>query len=72
MLTASLDLERSRLRRSTGIVTEHESKALASGGSNNPGERGASQIVPREESRSGGGVTGVNTLRMRNGGGSIS
>ena len=64
-LTASEDGERSGLRRSTGVVTEQQSKACTSGDGNNPGTRGTSDIVPRIESGGGRVVTRVNALHTR-------
>jgi hypothetical protein len=63
VLTTRLNRERSGLRSRSAVVAEQEAKTLASGNCNNPGERGASQAVPGEESRGRWGVTRVNTLQ---------
>jgi len=61
-LTARLDLERSGLRSSTSVITEQEAKICARGNIDNPGERGAGQIIPGEESGAGRVITGMDTL----------
>ena len=71
VLTASNDRERSGLRSSTGTVTKHKHKTLAGGNGDEPGERGASQTLPGEESRRRWAVTGDNTLHRVDAGGSI-
>ena len=63
-LTARLDRERSGLRSRTGVVTEQEYNALASGNVNGPGVGCASQVIPRLESGARRVVTRLNALHM--------
>ena len=63
-LTARLDRERSGLRSRTGVVTEQEYNALASGNVNGPGVGCASQVIPRLESGTRRVVTRLNALHM--------
>jgi hypothetical protein len=67
-LTASEDRERSGLGGSTGVIAEQQSKTLASGDGNSPGERGTGQTIPGEECGSRRGVTRVDALHTRNAG----
>jgi len=64
-LTASEDRERSGLRSSSGGVTKQQSNTLASRDGNNPGERGACEIIPGYYGGTGRVVARVNTLHTR-------
>ena len=71
VLTTRLDSERSGLRRSTGSITEQQSKTCTGGDGNNPGERGTGQTVPGVEGGGGRVVTGVDALYAENAVGSV-